>query len=71
LNEDLHIVLDTMTAHVEPIHLNYLCRFQLCDPNDEMVLETALNAAVDALVTFNKKILLTPLTIFSGISDTG
>jgi putative PIN family toxin of toxin-antitoxin system len=53
--EDLDIVLDTMAAHVEPIHLNYLWRPQLRDPNDEMVLETALNAAADALVTFNIK----------------
>jgi predicted nucleic acid-binding protein len=27
----------------------------LRDPNDEMVLETVLNAAADALVTFNIK----------------
>jgi predicted nucleic acid-binding protein len=40
---------------VEPVHLNYLWRPQLRDPNDEMVLETALNAAADALVTFNIK----------------
>ena len=53
--ENLDIVLDTLAAHVEPVHLNYLWRPQLRDPNDEMVLETALNAAADALVTFNTK----------------
>ena len=53
--ENLDIVLDTMAAHVEPVHLNYLWRPQLRDPNDEMVLETALNASADALVTFNTK----------------
>jgi len=51
--ENLDIVLDTLAAHVEPVHLNYLWRPQLRDPNDEMVLETALNACADALVTFN------------------
>jgi putative PIN family toxin of toxin-antitoxin system len=53
--ENLDIVLDTMAAHVEPVHLNYLWRPQLRDPNDEMVLETALNGCADALVTFNTK----------------
>lgn len=53
--ENLDIVLDTLAAHVEPVHLNYLWRPQLRDPNDEMVLETALNAGADALVTFNTK----------------
>lgn len=53
--EDLDVVLDTLAAHIEPVHLNYLWRPQLRDPNDEMVLETALNARADALVTFNTK----------------
>ena len=53
--EKLDIVLDTLAAHVEPVHLNYLWRPQLRDPNDEMVLETALNGTADALVTFNTK----------------
>jgi putative PIN family toxin of toxin-antitoxin system len=53
--ENLDIVLDTLAAHVKPVHLNYLWRPQLRDPNDEMVLETALNAGADALVTFNTK----------------
>lgn len=53
--EDLDVVLDTLAAHVESVHLSYLWRPQLRDPNDEMVLETALNARADALVTFNTK----------------
>jgi putative PIN family toxin of toxin-antitoxin system len=53
--ENLDVVLDTLAAHVEPVHLSYLWRPQLRDPNDEMVLETALNAGADALVTFNTK----------------
>ncbi|MDD2853183.1 MAG: putative toxin-antitoxin system toxin component, PIN family [Desulfuromonadaceae bacterium] len=53
--ENLDIVLDTLAAHVEPVHLNYLWRPQLRDQNDEMVLETALNSSADALVTFNTK----------------
>jgi putative PIN family toxin of toxin-antitoxin system len=53
--ENLNVLLDTLAAHVEPVHLNYLWRPQLRDPNDEMVLETALNASADALVTFNTR----------------
>lgn len=53
--ENLDILMDTLAAHVEPVHLSYLWRPQLRDPNDEMVLETALNGAADALVTFNIK----------------
>lgn len=52
---NLDILLDTLAAHVEPVHLNYLWRPQLRDQNDEMVLETALNGSADALVTFNIK----------------
>lgn len=55
LIENIDTVLDTLAAHVEPVHLSYLWRPQLRDPNDEMVLETALNASADALVTFNIK----------------
>ena len=53
--EDIDVVLDTLAAHVEPVHLSYLWRPQLRDPGDEMVFETALNAAADALITFNLK----------------
>lgn len=53
--DNLDVLLDTLAAHVEPVHLNYLWRPQLRDQNDEMVLETALNGSADALVTFNIK----------------
>jgi len=51
--EDVNIFLDALALAVEPVGLNYLWRPQLNDPADEMVLETALNAGADALVTFN------------------
>lgn len=53
--DNLDIVLDTLAAHVEPVHLNYLWRPQLRDPSDEMVLETALIGCADVLVSFNTK----------------
>jgi putative PIN family toxin of toxin-antitoxin system len=45
--------LDALCLLVEPVHLHYLWRPQLRDPDDEMVLETALNGRADALVTLN------------------
>ncbi len=47
--------LDALAILVEPVSMNYLWRPQLRDPKDEMVLETALNACADALVTFNQR----------------
>lgn len=63
--ENLDTVLDALAAHVEPVHLSYLWRPQLRDPNDEMLLETALNAAADALVTFNTKDFVDAASRFS------
>jgi len=45
--------LNNAATEIEPIELNFLWRPQLRDPKDEMVLETAANGRVDALVTHN------------------
>lgn len=45
--------LDGFCLYARPVHLHYLWRPQTRDPADEMVLETALNGAADALVTLN------------------
>ncbi len=37
----------------EPVKTHFLWRPQLRDPNDEMVLEAAVNGRADAVVTFN------------------
>jgi putative PIN family toxin of toxin-antitoxin system len=37
------------------VTLHVLWRPQLSDPNDEMVLETAVNGSADCIVTFNTK----------------
>lgn len=42
-------------ALAEPVTIHYLWRPQLRDPNDEMVLEVAVNGQADAIVTFNRK----------------
>jgi putative PIN family toxin of toxin-antitoxin system len=47
------VFLSNLALFCDPVTLHYLWRPQLTDPNDEMVLETTLNAQADALVTFN------------------
>jgi putative PIN family toxin of toxin-antitoxin system len=49
------IFLDAVLAMSEPVETHFLWRPQLRDPNDEMVLEAAVNGRADALVTFNRR----------------
>jgi putative PIN family toxin of toxin-antitoxin system len=43
-------------AHLaESVQIDYQWRPQTRDPNDDMVLEIAINAGADAIVTFNKR----------------
>jgi putative PIN family toxin of toxin-antitoxin system len=50
---DVNVLLDAITAVAEPVHLDFLWRPTLNDPDDDMVLETAINGMADAIVTFN------------------
>ena len=40
-------------ALVEPVDVHFQWRPQVRDPNDEMVLEAAINGEADALITYN------------------
>jgi putative PIN family toxin of toxin-antitoxin system len=51
--EQAHIFVDGLAALIEPVKTHYLWRPFLRDPNDEMVLEAAVNGRADAIVTFN------------------
>ena len=53
--DEIDAFLDALAILVEPVSVNYLWRPQLRDPKDEVFFETALNAGVDALVTFNQR----------------
>ena len=45
--------VDVLAAVVEPVEPHYLWRPRLRDPDDDMVLEAAVNGHADAIVTFN------------------
>jgi putative PIN family toxin of toxin-antitoxin system len=50
---DIAEVLDAVISIAEPVRLAFLWRPRLRDPDDDMVLETAINGRADRLVTFN------------------
>jgi putative PIN family toxin of toxin-antitoxin system len=52
-HEQADIFINGIAALVLPVKTHYLWRPMLRDPNDEMVLEVAVNGRADASVTFN------------------
>jgi putative PIN family toxin of toxin-antitoxin system len=53
--EDVSAVLDELASVAKRVELVIRARPLLSDPNDEMVLETAINGRADAIVTFNER----------------
>jgi putative PIN family toxin of toxin-antitoxin system len=53
--EDLGVLLDAVAAVTEPVRLSFLWRPIVRDPDDDMVLEAAVNGRADAIVTFNRR----------------
>jgi len=53
--EDVSAVLDELASVGKAVELVIRMRPTLSDPNDEMVLETAINGRADAIVTFNAR----------------
>jgi predicted nucleic acid-binding protein len=52
---DIQVLLDAVAAVAEPARLAFLWRPALRDPDDDMVLETAVNGMADAVVTLNPR----------------
>jgi putative PIN family toxin of toxin-antitoxin system len=51
--EAIEEFLAELAALIEPVEVHFIWRPQLRDPNDEMVIEAAINGHADALVTYN------------------
>jgi putative PIN family toxin of toxin-antitoxin system len=52
---DIGRVLDDVAAIATPVRLAFRWRPRLSDPDDDMVLETAINGHASAIVTFNQR----------------
>jgi putative PIN family toxin of toxin-antitoxin system len=52
---ELEALLDAIAVVATPVIISYLWRPILRDPNDELVLETAMNGQADMLLTFNQR----------------
>lgn len=48
-------VVDALIAAAVPLGTHFQWRPQLRDPDDELVLEAAVNGGADAIVTFNRR----------------
>ena len=54
-SSDIDDLLNALAAVVQPVQSHYLWHPQLRDPNDEMVLEAAVNGQASCLVTLNMR----------------
>jgi putative PIN family toxin of toxin-antitoxin system len=52
-SDEVEVLLDAIAAVATPVRIAFLWRPVLRDPDDDMVLETAVNGQADAIVTFN------------------
>jgi predicted nucleic acid-binding protein len=53
--DDAKVLLNALCAVCTPVKISFLWRPMLRDPNDEMVLEVAVNGGADRLLTFNSR----------------
>lgn len=52
---EVGVFLDGLAHLIAPVEVHFLWRPQLRDPADELVLEAAVNASAQVLLTFNVK----------------
>jgi putative PIN family toxin of toxin-antitoxin system len=66
---DIDVLLDQLAAACLPVDLHFLWRPRTKDPDDDMVLETAINGRADAIVTFNLRHLLAAREYFGMVVE--
>jgi predicted nucleic acid-binding protein len=52
---EVSLLLDAIATVCAPVRLAFLWRPTLRDPDDDMVLEAAVNGQAHAIVTFNRR----------------
>jgi predicted nucleic acid-binding protein len=55
---DMERFLDALASLVTPVEVHFLWRPQLADPEDEMVLEAAVNGGAEAIASFERQTFL-------------
>jgi predicted nucleic acid-binding protein len=53
--DDVEIFVTAVVAMAEPVESHFMWRPQLRDPDDELVLEAAVNGRAAMIVTFNQR----------------
>ncbi len=53
--DQVEAFLSELAAVICPVQIHFFWRPQLCDADDELVLETAINGRVKAIVTHNRR----------------
>lgn len=61
---EVDVVLAALASHMVPVPIYFTWRPQLTDPDDEMVLDCAVNAQAEAIVTFNTQDFLPAARLF-------
>ena len=54
-SREISRVLDDLAAIASPVRFDFRWRPRLLDPDDDMILETAVNGNANAIVTFNQR----------------
>jgi predicted nucleic acid-binding protein len=52
---DVQVLLDAIALVATPVRISYLWRPTLPDPDDDLVLETAVNGHAEVVITFNRR----------------
>jgi len=52
---DVGHILDDIAAVARPVRLAFRWKPRLSDPDDDIILETAMNGRAGAIVTFNQR----------------